>query len=129
MPLYAAGFFVGGKTIDHFSDWHYEWLDVPTMLLGTDDGASQVIIDARVLGAKIIESGVTAEALEAYDDEHCEEISALVLRNRGAFGSLVPTFEARLEGPHAYLNDGLYLSSNPGIGDGGVALTFHQSTN
>lgn len=112
--------------IDHFADWHYEWLDVPTMLRGADEvfenamidrdpvptwvdgrvalmgdaahamyptgsnGASQAIIDARVLGAKMIQYGVTADALKAYDDELCEEISALVLRNRGAgpFGLL-----------------------------------------
>ncbi len=53
----------------------------------------------------------------------------IIVRNGGAFGSLVPTFEARVDGPYAYLNDGLYLSSNPGRGEGGVALTFYESTN
>jgi len=53
----------------------------------------------------------------------------IIVRNGGAFGSLVPTFEARVDGPYAYLNDGLYLSSNPGMGEGGVALTFYESTN
>lgn len=53
----------------------------------------------------------------------------IIVRNGGAFGSLVPTFETRVDGPYAYLNDGLYLSSNPGMGDGGVALTFYESTN
>jgi hypothetical protein len=52
----------------------------------------------------------------------------IIVRNGGAFGSLVPTFEARVSGPYAYLNDGLYLSSNPGVGQGGVALTFYEST-
>src|SRR5690606_26869000 len=52
----------------------------------------------------------------------------IIVRNGGAFGSLVPTFEARVDGPYAYLNDGLYLSSNPGVGEGGVALTFYEST-
>ena len=53
----------------------------------------------------------------------------IIVRNGGAFGSLVPTFEARLDGPYAYLNTGLYLSSNPGMGQGGVALTFYESKN
>lgn len=53
----------------------------------------------------------------------------IIVRNGGAFGSLVPTFEARLDGPYAYLNDGLYLSSNPAVGQDGVALTFYESTN
>jgi hypothetical protein len=52
----------------------------------------------------------------------------IIVRNGGAFGSLVPTFEARVDGPYAYLNDGLYLSSNPGMGQGGVSLTFFEST-
>jgi hypothetical protein len=53
----------------------------------------------------------------------------IIVRNGGAFGSLVPTFEARVDGPYAFLNIGRYLSSNPGMGQGGVALTFYESTN
>jgi len=52
----------------------------------------------------------------------------IIVRNGGPFGSLVPTFEARVDGPHAYLNSGRFLSSNPGAGQGGVALTFYEST-
>ena len=51
----------------------------------------------------------------------------IIVRNGGAFGALVPTFEARVGGRYAYLNTGSYLSSNPGRGDGGVALTFSES--
>jgi uncharacterized protein DUF3237 len=51
----------------------------------------------------------------------------VIVRNGGGFGALVPTFEARVDGPYAYLNKGAYLSSNPGRGEGGVALTFHKS--
>ena len=38
----------------------------------------------------MLEHGVTARALQAYDAQLCEEISAVVLRNRGAgpFGLL-----------------------------------------
>ncbi len=48
------------------------------------NGASQAIVDARVLGAKLLEHGVGPEALSAYEDELLEAMSALVLRNRGA---------------------------------------------
>lgn len=51
----------------------------------------------------------------------------IIVRNGGPFGSLAPTFEARVDGPYAYLNTGLYLSSNPAMGQGGVALTFFES--
>ncbi|EAQ04978.1 hypothetical protein OB2597_06830 [Pseudooceanicola batsensis HTCC2597] len=48
------------------------------------NGASQAIIDARILGAKMLERGVAPAALADYDAELCEKVSALVLRNRGA---------------------------------------------
>lgn len=54
------------------------------------NGASQAVIDARVLGAKMLAEGVGPEALAAYDAELCGPVSELVLRNRGAgpFGLL-----------------------------------------
>ena len=54
------------------------------------NGASQAIVDARVLGASLVTHGVGPAALKAYDDQLCAGISALVLRNRGAgpFGLL-----------------------------------------
>jgi hypothetical protein len=51
----------------------------------------------------------------------------IIVRNGGGFGGLVPTFETRVDGPYAYLNTGSYLSSPPGMGQGGVALTFYES--
>ena len=51
----------------------------------------------------------------------------IIVRNGGAFGSLVPTFEVRTDSPYAWLNNGLYFSSNPGMSQGGVALTFYES--
>lgn len=58
-----------------------------------------------------------------------EDGEIIIVRNAGsmAAGGLVPTFEARVDGPYAYLNDGLYLSSPPGMGQGGVSLTFYES--
>jgi 2-polyprenyl-6-methoxyphenol hydroxylase-like FAD-dependent oxidoreductase len=75
------------------------WQDGPVVLLGDaahamyptgSNGASQAIVDARVLGAAMIEHGVTPAALAAYDDKLCGPISQVVLRNRGAgpFGLL-----------------------------------------
>jgi 5-methylphenazine-1-carboxylate 1-monooxygenase len=54
------------------------------------NGASQAIVDARVLGAAMLEHGVTPAALAAYDAKLCGPISQLILRNRGAgpFGLL-----------------------------------------
>jgi 2-polyprenyl-6-methoxyphenol hydroxylase-like FAD-dependent oxidoreductase len=75
------------------------WVDGSVALLGDaahvmyptgSNGASQAVMDARVLGAAILEHGVTAAALQAYNARLCAEISAVVLRNRGAgpFGIL-----------------------------------------
>jgi 2-polyprenyl-6-methoxyphenol hydroxylase-like FAD-dependent oxidoreductase len=75
------------------------WTDGAVALLGDaahvmyptgSNGASQAIVDARVLGATMLEHGVTREALRAYDAKLCPEISPLILRNRGAgpFGLL-----------------------------------------
>src|SRR5690606_4814760 len=47
------------------------------------NGASQTIIDARVLGASLIEHGLTVRALHSYDDKLCAPVSAMILRNRG----------------------------------------------
>ena len=54
------------------------------------NGASQAIVDARVLGAAMVTLGAGPEALQAYDQRLCADVSALVLRNRGAgpFGLL-----------------------------------------
>lgn len=75
------------------------WLDGPVALMGDaahamyptgSNGASQAIVDARVLGASMLEHGVTADALKSYDDQLCTKVSELVLRNRsaGPFGLL-----------------------------------------
>src|SRR5688572_5912484 len=75
------------------------WVDGNVALLGDaahvmyptgSNGATQAVMDARVLGAAMLEHGVTARALQAYDARLCREISAVVLRNRGAgpFGLL-----------------------------------------
>ncbi|KQT14203.1 flavin-dependent oxidoreductase [Ramlibacter sp. Leaf400] len=75
------------------------WVDGRVALLGDaahvmypvgSNGASQAIVDARVLGAALVDQGIQPAALRSYDDKLCADISALVLRNRGAgpFGLL-----------------------------------------
>jgi hypothetical protein len=51
----------------------------------------------------------------------------IIVRNGGPFGSLVPTFEVRVDSPYAWLNTGMFLSSNPEMRPGGVGLTFFES--
>jgi 2-polyprenyl-6-methoxyphenol hydroxylase-like FAD-dependent oxidoreductase len=77
------------------------WVDNHVALIGDaahvmyptgSNGASQAIVDARVLGAAMVEYGVNATALNAYNEQLCEAVSAVVLRNRGA-------------GPFAILNE------------------------
>jgi hypothetical protein len=51
----------------------------------------------------------------------------IIVRNGGPFGSLAPSFEVRLGSKYEWLNNGAYLSSNPSMGSGGVALTFYES--
>ncbi|MEM7439510.1 MAG: flavin-dependent oxidoreductase [Pseudomonadota bacterium] len=105
--------------LHHFTDWRYDWLDVPALISGADaayenpmidrdpvptwvdgpvalmgdaahamyptgsNGASQAIMDARVIGAKILDHGATPAALSAYNAQLCGPISELILRNRG----------------------------------------------
>lgn len=54
------------------------------------NGASQAIIDARIIGRSMLAHGVTSAALKAYNDQLCAPVSELILRNRGAgpFGLL-----------------------------------------
>jgi len=75
------------------------WVEGPVALLGDaahpmyptgSNGASQAIVDGRVLGAKFLQHGVTQAALQAYNNTLCNPISEVVLRNRdaGPFGLL-----------------------------------------
>ena len=51
----------------------------------------------------------------------------IIVRNGGSMGLLAPAFEVRLDSKYEWLNKGVYLSSNPGMGAGGVGLTFYDS--
>jgi len=68
------------------------WVDGNVCLIGDaahvmypvgSNGASQAVVDARVLGAMFIEHGVGVDAVHAFEDALLDDMSALVLRNRG----------------------------------------------
>ncbi|MFC3100120.1 flavin-dependent oxidoreductase [Altererythrobacter lauratis] len=91
------------------------WVDGPVALLGDaahpmyptgSNGASQAIIDGRVIGRIMLEVGVTPAALAQYDAELCEKVGSLALRNRGAgpFG-LLGMVEERCGGVFDHIDD------------------------
>ena len=47
-------------------------------------GASQAIVDARMLGGALLEHGLTSAALRAYDDAVRPVVNKVVLANRGS---------------------------------------------
>lgn len=69
------------------------WVDGRVALIGDaahvmypvgSNGASQAIIDTRVLGAEFTQQGVGPAALDAYQARLLETVNELILRNRGA---------------------------------------------
>jgi hypothetical protein len=60
---------------------------------------------------------------------HPASVVTIWLRQATSTGGLVPIFEARVDSPYAYLNSGFFLSSNPGVANGGVKITMYESTN
>jgi len=91
------------------------WRDGNVLLVGDaahvmyptgSNGASQAIVDARILGKCLLENGVNAQALRQFDEALCAEISKLVLRNRGAgpFG-LLNMVDARCGGEFDNIDD------------------------
>ena len=69
------------------------WVDGRCVLIGDaahvmypvgSNGASQAIVDARVLGAEMQRLGVGIAALKSFEDAMLRDLNELVLRNRGA---------------------------------------------
>ena len=91
------------------------WVDSRVALLGDaahvmypvgSNGASQAIVDARVLGASLVEHGLTPDALATYQDRLHEDVSALVLRNREAGPvAILGTVDERCGGVFDDIND------------------------
>jgi len=69
------------------------WVDGRCVLIGDaahvmypvgSNGASQAIVDARVLGAAMQQMGVSVAALKSFEGAMLQDVNELVLRNRGA---------------------------------------------
>jgi hypothetical protein len=56
-----------------------------------------------------------------------KEGELIIVRNCGPIGALVPVFEARADGPYAWVNANTWLSSDPGVGAGVVNLTIYET--
>jgi len=86
------------------------------------------MLNARILAAgadyQNLSNPMTIDARYLWQTDDGEII---IVRNGGQFGSLVPTFEVRENSKYSYLNNNLYLSSDPGMGGGGVTITFYES--
>jgi len=91
------------------------WIDGPVGLIGDaahamfptgSNGATQAIIDGRVIGQSLLKHGVSPAALKAYDEEMCGPIGQVALRNRGAgpFG-LLNMVEERCGGEFDNIDD------------------------
>ena len=76
------------------------------------------------LAGKILMGGADYQILSppATIDAHylwqTDDGEIIIVRNGGSFGGLVPTFEARVDGPYAYLNTGRYSELESGKGTG-----------
>ena len=91
------------------------WVDGPVALMGDaahpmyptgSNGASQAIIDTRILGKMLLLYGMSSDALKAYDEGLCESIAKVVLRSRndGPFG-LLTLVEERCGGVFDNIDD------------------------
>ncbi len=72
--------------VDHWTDGHVTLIGDAAHAaypVGSS-GASQAIVDARKLGAALLEHGVTAQALAAYEAELLPVTAKIIMTNRGA---------------------------------------------
>lgn len=128
--------------VDDFTDWAFDWLDVPAMIRGagtvyeypmidrepvdcwTDgcvtligdaahatypvgsSGASQAILDARILGAAILEYGIGEKAAQIYEAQVRPIANRVTLANRGNGGpdAIMQMAEDRCGGDFSHLD-------------------------
>ncbi len=70
------------------------------------NGATQAILDARVLGRCFVEYGVNSAALSAYDSERRPKCNAVVLANRGnGPDQVMQVVEERTGGDFGHIDD------------------------
>jgi len=85
-------------------------------------------VTGRVQG-KVLPGGGDYQSSAGLDAKYTLEANdgeLIVIRNCGPFGALIPQFEARVDGPYAFLNANDFLSSDPGGASGGVSITFYE---
>jgi hypothetical protein len=85
-------------------------------------------VSGRVKG-KVLPGGGDYQSSAGLDAKYTLEADdgeLIVIRNCGPFGALIPQFEARVDGPYAFLNANTFLSSDPGGASGGVSITFYE---
>lgn len=71
-------------------------------------------------------AGGTFEEIDARYTVRSTEGDLIIVRNCGPLGGLVPVFEANKDSKYAWLNENVWLSSNPGLGLGAVNLTIYE---
>jgi hypothetical protein len=91
-------------------------------------GTTSGMIQGGVLsgGADFQLSNSAGFELDARYTLETDDGELIIVRNCGIVGSLVPVFEAKKDGKYAWINEGDYLSSDPGITVGAVNLTIYE---
>lgn len=84
-------------------------------------------MSGRVNG-KILPGGADYQlnGLDARYTLETDDGELIIVRNCGS-GALIPVFETKTDGPYSFLNENKYLSSSPGMGAGGVSITFYEA--
>lgn len=88
-------------------------------------------VSGRVRG-EVLPSGADFQLLDTLTLDarymvKTDDGEVITVRNCGSFvGGLVPTFEARVDGNYAYLNEPKFLSDPPGVGLGTVTIVIRD---
>ena len=83
-------------------------------------------IRGRVLNAGADFQLLDSLTLDARYLVKTEDGEVFSVRNCGGFGSLTPSFEARTDGPYAFLNEPKFVSDDPGVGLGNVTIIIRE---
>ncbi len=80
------------------------------------------------VNGKILPGGADYQlnGLDARYTLETDDGELIIVRNCGS-GALIPVFETKTDGPYSFLNENKYLSSSPGMGAGGVSITFYEA--
>jgi hypothetical protein len=91
-------------------------------------GTTSGMITGGILsgGADYQLSGGNGFVLDARYTLKTDDGELIIVRNCGPGGGLVPVFEAKKDGKYGWINEGKYLSSDPGIAANAVNITIYQ---